>query len=113
MSTMSHRCSTWREIGFALRGNVANGLEYNAGISTTPDASLYTNASAGFREMRANASRVTANEFGYYAGLNYRGVPGLVVGGSVWLTHSVPPDTRVTLSSQEQRMTPINGEDRP
>ncbi len=76
--------TTWREIGFALRGNVANGLEYNAGISTTPDASLYTNASAGFREMRANASRVTANEFGYYAGLNYRGVPGLVVGGSVW-----------------------------
>ncbi len=35
---------------------------------------------------------------------------GSVIGGSVWLTHSVPPDTRVTLSSQEQRMTPINGE---
>jgi serine O-acetyltransferase len=35
---------------------------------------------------------------------------GSVIGGSVWLTHSVPPDTRVTLSSQEQHMTPINGE---
>ena len=37
---------------------------------------------------------------------------GSVIGGSVWLTHSVPPDTRVTLSSQEQRLTPINGEDK-
>jgi len=76
--------TTWREIGFALRGNVANGFQYDAGVTTTPDASLYTNASSGFREMRANASRVTANEFGYFAGLNYRGVPGLLLGGSVW-----------------------------
>ena len=37
---------------------------------------------------------------------------GSVIGGSVWLTHSVPPDTRVTLSSQEQRMTTINGEEK-
>jgi len=38
---------------------------------------------------------------------------GSVIGGSVWLTHSVPPNTQVTLSSQEQRMTPINGEENP
>jgi hypothetical protein len=76
--------STWRELGFAFRGNVANGLEYNTGISTTPDASLYSNASAGFRSMRAQGNRVTANEFGYFAGLNYRGIPGFLLGGGLF-----------------------------
>ena len=76
--------TTWREIGFALQGYVADGLEYNAGFTTTPDASLYTDASSGFKSMRTKGNRVTANEFGYFAGLNYRGVPGLQLGGSVW-----------------------------
>ncbi len=76
--------STWREIGFALKGNVVNGLEYNVGITTTPDASLYASASSGFRDMRVKGNRVTANEFGYFAGLNYRGVLGLLLGSSVW-----------------------------
>ncbi|MGD2141270.1 MAG: hypothetical protein PVH25_12800 [Burkholderiales bacterium] len=76
--------TTWREIGFSLKGNVASGLEYNAGFSTTPDASLFNNASTGFRSMRTKGSQVTANEFGYFAALNYRGILGLQLGGSVW-----------------------------
>ena len=76
--------STWRELGIAFRGNTANGLEYNTGFSTTPDASLYTDASAGFRSMRAQGNRVTANEFGYFAGLNYRGIPGFLLGGGLF-----------------------------
>ncbi len=76
--------TTWREIGFALQGYVADGLEYNTGFTTTPDASLYKDASSGFKDMRTKGNRVTANEFGYFAGLNYRGVPGLQLGGSVW-----------------------------
>jgi serine O-acetyltransferase len=35
---------------------------------------------------------------------------GSVIGGNVWLTHSVPPLTKVTLSTQEQRIIPINEE---
>ena len=76
--------STWREIGVALQGRTIGGLEYNAGISTTPDASEYSGASSGFRSMRVSGSQVTANDFGYFAGLNYRGVPGLTVGGGIW-----------------------------
>jgi serine O-acetyltransferase len=36
---------------------------------------------------------------------------GSVIGGSVWLTRSVPPFTQVTLTSQEKRMVPLNGEE--
>ena len=76
--------TTWREIGFAFQGHFADGFEYNTGISTTPDASLYDNASTGFRSMRTNGSQVTANEFGYFGALNYRGILGVQLGGSVW-----------------------------
>ncbi|NIO42353.1 MAG: hypothetical protein GTO41_20690, partial [Burkholderiales bacterium] len=76
--------TTWREIGFALQGRLVSGLEYNTGFTTTPDASLYKDASSGFRDMRTKANRVTANEFGYFVGLNYRGIPGVQVGGSLW-----------------------------
>ena len=37
---------------------------------------------------------------------------GSVIGGSVWLTHSVPPFTQVTLNSQQKRMIPLNGEEK-
>ena len=76
--------STWREIALALHGRTIGGLEYNAGVSTTPDASKYSSASSGFKDMRVKGNRVTANEFGYFAGLNYRGVPGLLLGGGIW-----------------------------
>ncbi len=33
---------------------------------------------------------------------------GSIIGGNVWLTHSVPPHTKVTLSTQEQRIVPLN-----
>jgi serine O-acetyltransferase len=32
---------------------------------------------------------------------------GSVIGGSVWLTHSVPPYTKVTLSTQEKQIIPL------
>lgn len=35
---------------------------------------------------------------------------GSIVGGSVWLTHSVPPYTQVTLSSQEKSIIPLREE---
>lgn len=76
--------TTWRELGLALQGTVADGLEYNAGLVTTPDASLYSNASQGFRGMRTSGSKTVAHDFGYYLALNWRGTPGLLAGGSVF-----------------------------
>ena len=42
--------TTWRELGLALQGSVAQGLEYNAGLVSSLDSSLHANASTGFRE---------------------------------------------------------------
>ena len=76
--------STWRELGVALQGQAAPGLEYNVGISTTPDASRYKDASKGFRDLRTNGRQAAANDLGVFAALNYRGVPGLLLGGALF-----------------------------
>lgn len=76
--------STWREVGVALQGQAGQGLEYNFGISTTPDANKYSNASKGFRDMRTNGRQVAANDLGVFGALNFRGVPGLLVGAAVF-----------------------------
>jgi opacity protein-like surface antigen len=76
--------STWRELGIALQGEAIEGLEYNAGMSTSPDASKYKDASKGFRDMRTSGRQAPASDFGVFAALNYRGVPGLLLGGSVF-----------------------------
>lgn len=77
--------STWRELGIALQGEATPGLEYNVGISTTPDATKYKDASKGFRDMRTNGAKAAANDLGVFGALNYRGVPGLLVGGGLFV----------------------------
>ena len=77
--------STWRELGFQLKGKTIGGLEYFGGISTTPDASKFTNPEKGaFKGMRVSGKQVVANDMGYYAGFNFKGIPGLKYGGTVW-----------------------------
>lgn len=79
--------STWRELGFALQGEATAGLEYNVGISTTPDASQYSatnGASKAFRDMRTSGRQAAANDMGVFAALNYRAVPGLLLGASAF-----------------------------
>lgn len=76
--------TTWRELGVALQGNALGGLEYNVGISTTPDATQFNDATRGFRDMRTSGSKAPAKDLGFFAALNYRGIPGLLLGGSVF-----------------------------
>ena len=76
--------STWRELSIAVQGEAIPGMEYQAGISTAPDASKFENASAGFRGMRTSGGKAAANDLGYFASLNYRGRPGLLLGGGIF-----------------------------
>lgn len=75
--------STWRELGVGLQGNVLDGLEYNVGVSTSLDASKYSNASSGIRSLRSEGFQAAANDLALYAGLNYR-QPGWLIGGGVF-----------------------------
>lgn len=97
--------TTWRELGLALQGVVGDGIEYNAGIATTPDASQYSSsngAAQGFRNMRTNGSKSPATDIGYYAAVNWRGMPGLQLGGSVFTGNTAHDGNGVTVKSDLQ-----------
>lgn len=76
--------TTWREAGIGVHGNVFNGLTYEAGIASSLDAGKFERPDRAIRSMRTELSEAAAHDFAYYAALNYRGLPGLLVGGSVY-----------------------------
>jgi hypothetical protein len=76
--------STWRELGVALQGEATPGLEYNVGLATSLDAGKFEEPEKGLREMRTAGSEAAANDVGLFAALNYRGLPGVLVGGGVF-----------------------------
>lgn len=76
--------STWRELAVGLQGEVAPGLEYHAGVSSSPDAGKFSGPASGFRSMRQEGMKANANNLAVYGALNYRGLPGLLVGGGLF-----------------------------
>jgi hypothetical protein len=76
--------STWRELGVALQGEAAPGLEYNVGLSTSLDAGKFEEPDKGLRETRSGGGEAAANDLGLFAALNYRGIPGVLLGGGLF-----------------------------
>lgn len=76
--------STWREGGIGLHGEVAQGLNYDIGITTGFNAGKIDDPSEGFRSGHQELTKSRAHDLSTYAALNYRGVPGLLVGGGIF-----------------------------
>ena len=76
--------STWREAGVGVNGEIVNGLRYDVGITSSLDAGKWGAPEKGIREMRTELREAAAHDFAFYGALNYRGIPGLAVGGSVF-----------------------------
>lgn len=76
--------STWRELGASLQGEIGMGLEYNVGFSTSLDAGRFTEPQNGLRELRTEGNVAPANNGAFFAGLNWRGYPGLLLGAGLF-----------------------------
>ena len=108
--------TTWREAGAQLIGNLDNGLTLQGGISTSFDLTKWDPASSEGREsplasIHQEAAQARARNFGFFGAANYRGVPGLLVGASLFTgnaTHGQAgyPSMRVTLGDVHARWTP-------
>lgn len=100
--------STWRELGFAVQGNVLDGLEYNVGITTSPDATRYSNASSGIRDLRTSGAQAAANDLALFAAVNYR-QPGWLLGAGVFTGNTaqngIGANTRSALQGKDARLT--------
>ncbi|MDR0481070.1 MAG: hypothetical protein LBG66_04195, partial [Gallionellaceae bacterium] len=118
--------STWREGGVALNGNTDSGLDWSVGLTTglnlsgwdfAPETPAYNSAltmqtsdSAPLQTSHQELSFANAKDPAQYISLNYHGVPGLLVGGSVFTGKAVPvagvDSQRVTLWEAHARYNP-------
>ena len=108
--------TTWREAGAQLIGNLDNGLTLQGGISTSFDMTKWDPAANEGRDsplasIHQEAAQAKARNFGFFGAANYRGVPGLLVGASLFTgnaTHGQAgyPSMRVTLGDVHARWTP-------
>ncbi|HEY1148163.1 MAG TPA: hypothetical protein VGF27_06295, partial [Pseudoduganella sp.] len=81
--------TTWREVGIGLSGTTAGGLTWDTGITTGFDLTKWDPASSEGREsplgsIHQEGQLAKARDLSVHAALNWRGVPGLLVGGSVF-----------------------------
>lgn len=81
--------STWREGGVAIYGTNDIGLAWDVGITTTVDIGGWDALSTEGREsplgsIHQELQLANADDLGFYGALNYRGIPGLVIGGSAF-----------------------------
>jgi phosphate-selective porin len=110
--------TTWREAGFGLSGELEHGLSWDAGMTTTVDLTKWDPASEEGREsplgsIHQEGQLAKARHVGFHGALNWRGVPGLLLGGYVFtskVSHNqagfAAPDARMTLWDLHARYTP-------
>jgi hypothetical protein len=107
--------STWREGGIQIVGNYDNGLTAQAGITTgfdlnKWDATASEGAESPLGSIHQELQFANARDLAVFGALNWRGVPGLLLGGSFFTggaTHGQSPSSaRVTLWDLHARYTP-------
>ena len=125
--------STWREGGLGLHGVNDIGLTWDVGVTTglnlggwnnSPEVPQYRTALdledndvAPMQAMHQELQLANAQHLAQYLGLNYTGVPGLLVGGFAFTGDlalpRIPanlPQSRLTLWETHARWTPGNAD---
>ena len=110
--------STWREGGVLLRGHTDSGLQWDAGLSTGFDLSKWNSTSKDGREsplgsIHQELSLAKARDLSVIGALNWRGVPGLLLGGGFFTGKAAQgtpgfaaPAARITVVEAHARWTP-------
>lgn len=110
--------STWREVGLGLSGTTAGGLTWDTGITTGFDMGKWDATSDEGREsplgsIHQEGQLAKSHDLSVHAALNWRGVPGLLVGGSVFTGKAghktdgfAGNNVRVTVYDLHTRYTP-------
>ena len=107
--------STWREGGLQLVASFDNGLTAQGGLSTSLDLNKWDAASAVGRESPLGAvhqelSQARSRDLAVFGALNWRGLPGLLLGGSLFSGQATQGQAtaraRITLWDAHARWTP-------
>lgn len=112
--------TTWREAGIGLSGEFGNGFGWDAGVTTGFDLSKWTVGADGegraspLGSIHQEGQQAKSRDLSVHGALNWRGVPGLLLGGSVFSGKaghktaglSELDDARITIGDLHARYTP-------
>lgn len=108
--------TTWREGGVQYVGGFDNGLTVQAGLSTGFDLTKWDAASTEGAEsplasVHQELALAKARDVAVFGAVNWRGIPGLLVGGSLFTANATQgqagfPSARITLWDLYARWTP-------
>ena len=107
--------STWREGGVQLVASFDNGLTAQGGLSSSFDLNKWDAASTEGRESPLGAihqelSQARSRDLALFGALNWRGVPGLLLGGSLFSGQGsqgqATTSARITLWDAHARWSP-------
>ena len=108
--------STWREGGVAIQGNTANGLRWDAGLTTGFDLSKWDFSSEGegrespLGSIHQELALARAKDVSLFGALNYSGISNLRVGASVFTGGAsqgqLNTTSHITLWETHARWTP-------
>ena len=108
--------TTWREAGAQLVATLDNGLTLQGGLATSFDLTKWDATSTEGREsplgsIHQEAALAKARNLGVFGAANWRGVPGLLVGGSIFSGNATQGQpgfarSRITLADVHTRWTP-------
>jgi hypothetical protein len=76
--------STWREGGVSLYGSTPFGLDYDVGVTTGFDVAKLDDAGAPLGSTHQELQLAHAANLSVYGSVDWRGLPGLDVGGGVF-----------------------------
>ncbi len=110
--------STWREAGLGLSKTHDNGITWDLGLTTGFDLSKWDGTSdegleSPLGSIHQEGQLAKSRDLSLHAALNWRGVPGLLLGGSIFsgkaghaTDNFAANDARVTLWDLHARYTP-------
>jgi outer membrane murein-binding lipoprotein Lpp len=106
--------TTWREGGVGIYGSTDFGLAWDAGVTTGFNLAKWDpSATSECRQsplgcVHQELQLANASDLAVYGALNWRGTPGLVVGGSLF-TGGAGQDGVVGQSAPDAAPEPVNG----
>lgn len=76
--------STWREGGISVWGDTPIGLSYDVGVTTGFDVAKFDDAGSPLAATHQELQLARAASLSFYGALEYKGVPGLLIGGAIF-----------------------------
>lgn len=101
--------STWREGGVGVYGATDSGFAWDVGVTTGFDGAKFDDPSRPLASVHQELQFAKAHDLSYYAALNYRGVPGLTVGGSLFTGNSLQGNADFKADPTQPNFSGIKG----